>query len=203
MKHWMLLAALPACVAAQPMDQGTYDVYFQQLSAAGKLEGCSLVFTTIVNDTAYLNGAQVILNGSIAYRTFQKPNQLLFTGKLGTKPLLQQSGPWHAPSHFYFSTKSGSTAGRAKIVDADTPGYRLLIADTDEQTINMFGDMMNSGELTVGFNRTPAGQDIYSAIKLNVSLKKDAGGNAKTVQSNETPAQFNDCMGRLIAAIKR
>jgi len=202
MKAILIALAFPALAGAQGVDNGTYDVYFQQLSRAGELEGCSLVFTAIVSDTAYLRGDQVVMNGSMAIRTLSR-NGLSFTGKLGTRPL-QNLAQWEAPSHFYFSTANGTTAGGAKVIPSDTDGYRLLVGNAlDKKLLAILEDMSNKGEFTVGFNRKPQGQDVYTSIKMSAAVRKDANGAAVRYTNNETGKDFFECMSRLATKLAR
>jgi hypothetical protein len=201
MKRLALALLLPTATlaGAQPLDDGTIDVYFQQISRQGMLEGCSLVFTALARDHAYLRGAQVVMNGSIAVRTLGN-NDLLFTGKLGTRRW-QGDGPskeWEAPAHFHFATKNGSTAEHAKITQAETPGYKLLIARaTEDGVFTLVKEMTATGEFTVGFNRKPDGQDVYSPIKINVALTRDERGNVIQTRNDETGREFAACLSRL------
>jgi hypothetical protein len=202
MKHLLaaLALALPFSSQAQDFDTGTVDVYFQQVLVAGQLEGCSLVFTALERDNAYLKNEQVILNGSFVVRTMK--GGLYFTGKLGTRPLADPQ-KWAAPEHFYFATTNGTTAGKARIFPADTPGYRLLMASALEEPVSTFlMELMDEQAFLVGFNRKPGGQDVYTRVKLNVSLKRDASGNARQAQNDETPREFAGCMQRLLSSFK-
>jgi hypothetical protein len=198
MKTALAFALLLACAPLQAQDipDGTVDVYFQQLSSDGKLDGCSLVFTSLIRDYATQRGAQIIVNGSIAIRKLG-PEQLMFTGKLGTRPFLAQN-EWQAPAHFFFATSNRSTAGRAKIAASDTPGYKLLLAPIDAELIGFLEELGKSGQFTAGFNRRAGGQDVATPIKLNVSLKKDANGNAVKVLDDATQADFFGCVAKLV-----
>lgn len=187
--------------AAQGMDNGTVDVYFQRITAAGKLEGCSLVFTTVTSDTAYLRGAQVLINGSLAMRLTN--NTILYSGKLGTRDLagvLSGQGKWSAPTHFHFSSRNGSTAASGKIAQSETEGYRLLIGPVDSQFQKFLGDLADSGEFTVGFNRKPDGQDVLAPVNLTTALKQDASGKAVRVTNPDTPREFFECVSQLAKA---
>jgi hypothetical protein len=202
MKLLALLLLLPVVACAQALDDGTVDVYFQQITREGELEGCSLVFTALTRDHAYRRGAQIIMNGSVAVRTLDRTD-LVFTGKLGTREWKSGGpGPWEEPTHFHFATKTGSTAKHAKITKSDTTGYRLLIGPALEpEVMAIFKDMAETGEFTVGFNRAPGGQDVYSPIKINVALKRDASGNAVRSENDGTGKDFFDCMTRLATTL--
>ena len=204
MKSFLALLLLPLALQAQAQDSGTYEVYFQPLSIAGKLEGCSLVFTGLVRDFFYSKGAQVIVNGSIGYRTLNRPDSLMFAAKLGTKPLMQGGGSsdWVAPSHFHFATKSASSAGKGKLVDGE-PGYRLLVTHADRDMLRFLEEMVDAGGFVVGFNRKPGGQDVLLRIQLDVSVTEDASGNTVQVRNEETVADFMTCIGQLVSAIKK
>lgn len=171
---------------SQEIPDGTIDVYFQQLSRGGILEGCSLVFTTSARDTANLKGAQVIMNGSIAIRNLQDA-RLSFTGKLGIKQVDKSNAKWEAPNHFFFSTANGSTAETAKIIESDTDGYRLLIGDAfDKKIWPILTDLIDRPEFTVGFNRKPDGQDVYSLVNMTLSLKNKADGSIGIINNPQT-----------------
>jgi hypothetical protein len=196
----MLMAA---GVNAQQISNGTVDVYFQQLSSDGVLNGCSLVFTSLVSDTAYSKGAQIVMNGSIAIRIVKK-GQISFTGKLGTKPFLDTTNKWIEPANFYFSSDSGTTSEAAKVIDSDTQGYKLLIGNAFEGGIlELLKDILRTGEFTVGFNRKPGGQDVYTLVKVNTSLKSNPDGTGEREQSNATPLAFNRCLGRLTEKVQQ
>lgn len=198
MRLTLMVALLLACFPLHPQDMsdGTVDVYFQQGSSDGMLESCSLVFTSLVRDFATKRGAQIIVNGSIAIRKLG-PDRLMFSGKLGTRPFATQQD-WQPPAHFFFATESSSTAGLAKIAASDTPGYKLLLAQMDDEMIKFLRELSKSGQFTAGFNRKPGGLDVTTPIKLNVSLTKDANGNAARVVNEETRADFFSCLGKLI-----
>lgn len=191
-----------AGVNAQQVSNGTADVYFQQLSRDGVLDGCSLVFTSLVSDTAYSKGAQIVMNGSIAIRTLGK-GQLSFTGKLGTKPFLDTTNNWIEPANFYFSSDSGTTARVAKVIQSDTKGYKLLIGDAfNDKIFALIEDILRTGEFTAGFNRKLGGQDVYTLVEVNTSLRSNPDGTAQRTQSTVTPLAFNACLGRLFQQIK-
>lgn len=200
-----ILTAISASAQAQGvgLPDGTVDVYFQRLSRDGILDGCSLVFTTLMRDTAYLKGEQIVLNGSIAIRNF-KDSQLSFTGKLGTRRVSSPNMTWFAPANFYFSTPNGTTAGTAKIIESETPGYRLLIADAfHEKIMAVVTDIIKEAEFTVGFNRKVGGQDVYSVVKMNVALKQNRDGSAAMVTDSKTAYDFSDCMAKLTTDISQ
>lgn len=203
MKLAAMLLLLPICAGAQALDDGTVDVYFQQITRQGELEGCSLVFTALTKDHAYYRGRQVIMNGSLAVRTLSG-KELLFTGKLGTRQwLLNGPSAWEPPVHFHFATKNGSTAKHAKVAESDTEGYRLLIGPAAvPEVATLLEEIAETGEFSVGFNRKAGGQDVYSPIKINVSLKRDANGNAMRVTNDRTAADFFECTSRLAKSLR-
>jgi len=198
MKIALTLALLFACFRAfaQDMPDGTVDVYYQPQSADGQLNSCMLVFTSLVRDHATMKGAQVIVNGSIAIRKIGA-ERLMFTGKLGTRPFSAQN-QWQAPAHFFFATANRSTAGLAKIADAESPGYKLLIAPMGDEIIQFLEEMGRSGEFTVGFNRKAGGQDVRVPVKIAVSLTKDVNGSAVKVDNEKTRVDFYACLSKLL-----
>jgi hypothetical protein len=194
----LLLLLLLACVTAfaEDVPDGPIDAYFQQGSSDGKLESCSIVFTSVTRDFATQKGARVIVNGSFALRKVE-PERIFVSGKLGTR-IFPTGAAWEEPAHFFFATANRSTAGRAKMAASDTAGYKLLIAALDNEMAEFVNEMLASGQFTVGFNRRSGGQDVTVPVKLAVSLQKDASGNAQTVNNPETYKQFLACMGKLL-----
>lgn len=193
------LLASPPGFSQRVLDDGTYDVYEEDISAEGHLEGCSLVFTTIATDNAYSGGKKVLLNGSVALRTLGQKD-LLFAGKLGTRKILPGGpGPWESPQHFHFFSKTGSTAGLVKIADAETAGFRLLIGRaTDDGIMKLINDMADSSEFSVGFNRKQGGQDVTSHVNMKVGLKRGPNGEMRLVENPQTSLDYASCVSRLI-----
>lgn len=195
---------VPLFAMAEPIETGTWDVENQDITVEGKLEGCSLVFTAVTVDRAYLSGKQVVLNGSVGLRTLGRKD-LLFTGKLGTRQWTPSgAGAWEAPVHFHFFSKTGTTAGSVRLMDAETPGYRLLLGRaTDDKILPLLMDMASTGEFGVGFNRKAGGQDVRTQIKMNVRMKVDGRGGGSRVETDETPAAFAACVSQLITDLQR
>lgn len=206
MKMLAVLLALSA-VALAPvpswaqLDNGTVDVFFQELTASGALEGCSLVFSAIEQDYSYRSGKQVLMNGSVALRILDTKQGLVFAGKLGTRDLSVGS-KWVKPAYFYFASAHGTTAGHAIITESGTEGYKLLLGDASAESIlRLVQDMAERKEFRVGFNRKPGGQDVNTTIKMNIALKKDAAGHAQTVKNDETARDFFNCTSRLASSL--
>jgi hypothetical protein len=197
------LCLAPCIALAQPLEAGTYDVYFEALTREGVLDGCSLVFTALVYDTAYLQGAPVLVNGSFAVRSINGLD-LALTGKLGTRQAAG-SAQWVAPAHFYFaSSNGGTTAGQSQFVEAETPGYKLLIANALlDPTLKILDGMSQTGEFVVAFNRKPGGQDVHVPIRMNVSLRKDQNGNATRTLNKEIGDAFFKCVSDLAGTVSR
>ena len=98
-----LLAIASASAIGQQPDVGTVDVQFQKISTGGQLKGCSLTYSSLVNDTVYRAGEKTFLSGNISIQQLGSKS-LSLTGKLGTKPLAKlDSSSWEAPSYFFFS----------------------------------------------------------------------------------------------------
>lgn len=198
LKVFLLMAVFSAAAHAQPIPNGTIDVYFQQLSRNGVPDGCSLVFTAVASDTAYRNGAQVTMNGSIAVRDVDG-KRLMFTGKLGTRTFEESGSQWSAPHYFYFTTKTGTTAGKSKVIAAETAGYKLLIVDATEPPITrLIVEIAKTGSFTVGFNRRENGQDVYSRVDLSKSLKSLPNGSAEITTNTNTQKEFDACFVALV-----
>jgi hypothetical protein len=202
MKNLIAAAALFSSMSASAQDlpDGTVDVYFQQVSEGGALRGCSLVFTTVTRDFATLKGAQVILNGSFAFR-FEKSGAAVIVGKLGVRQLTDAA--WTAPEHFFFEAEGKSTAPHAKFSKAENEGYKILFTPLKGEVTDLVGELLKNGSMTIGFNRRPGGMDVLAPIRLNVQLTKDQSGTAIQVTSDETPKAFASCVSRLADIAKR
>lgn len=200
MKFFALLAVIPAVVSAQSLDSGTYDVYFQEVSRQGVLTGCSLVFTALAADHVYKHGEQVILNGNIAFQTFDE-GTVFFTAKLGTKALMSEAR--ESPVHFHISSGGFSTAGIANMADGDLPGYRLLISPTEKPIAQMLASISQTGQFKIGFNRKAGGMDLNVTIDTTAALRRGRNGEGERYVNRATPAEFDGCVTRLLGELQQ
>lgn len=199
---FLAIGLLVAGAAAAQDADGTWDVYFEETTVEGKLEGCMLVFTSVIYDHAYKKGAKIVVNGSVALRDMGA--DWLLTGKLGTRELEGSPDAWSRPNHFYFSTPKGSTAQGAKMFNGEAQGYKLSVVSALTPGATAFvTDTMERGQFVVGFNRKPGGIDVKTTINMNVALKTSEPGRGTRVKNEATQRDWGDCVSRLAGQLKQ
>ena len=180
---------------------GTYSVSFQPTQIGGELHACTLLFTAVQYDSAYLDGSPVMIVGNIGNR--QVGANLLLTLKVGVKYLVG-NGSILRPNFAYLQTKSYSTAKvKQKAMNGDE-GFRLYAYSLFDPTVlNLYAEIMDSGKVTVGFNRKKDGMDVLVPIDLSVSDAESPDGD-KVVRkrSNEAVSNFAICSTTLLNQAK-
>ena len=178
---------------------GTHSVSFQPTQVGGELEACHLLFRAVQYDSAYLDGSPVMILGNIGIR--QVRTNLLLTLKVGVKNLVG-NGPIVRPNFAYLQTKSYSTAKVKQEAMNGDEGFRLhaySLFDPDPTVLNLYKEIINSGKVTVGFNREKGGMDVLVPIDLSVSDAEYLDGD-KVVRerSNEAVSNFKICSATLL-----
>jgi hypothetical protein len=149
---------------------GTHWVQFQPIQVKGEIQGCQLVFLTVIADHAYLHGNQVAVNGSIVLREIDTDLALVL--KVGLKDITSLS-TFERPAFAYLQTATASTAkAKQKSLDGD-PGYRLFMYPiTDTDTMAVLNELMTSAKVSIGYNRRSDGFDVLAPLDLMVTDSK-------------------------------
>jgi hypothetical protein len=180
---------------------GTHSVKFQPIQVGGELQGCTLVYMAVQYDDAYPDGKPVVIVGNIG--TGQFGANVILTLKVGVKNLVG-NGPIVRPNFAYLQTKSYSTAKvKQKAMNGDE-GFRLYAYSLFDPTVlNLYAEIMDSGKVTVGFNRKKDGMDVLVPIDLSVSDAESPDGD-KVVRkrSNEAVSNFAICSTTLLNQAK-
>ncbi|MHB1076400.1 hypothetical protein [Thiobacillus sp.] len=182
---------------------GTYSVTFQPVTSAGKLEGCSLVYTAAMLDYVYQKGAAVMVGGSITYYQNDKQQPALAL-KLGLANALSDDQKTEPPYYAFIRTKNGTTAG-AKFVshDSDVSGYRIFLYQLTEKSVNVVGDLLGGVNPTIGFNRTPKGVDATFPLDLSVEETTASNdGQPQRKHSNAATEGFANCFAELASSLR-
>ena len=180
---------------------GTHSVKFQPIQVGGELQGCTLVYMAVQYDSAYLDGSPVVIVGNIGIGQFGA--NLILTLKVGVKNLVG-NGPIVRPNFAYLQTKSYSTAKvKQKAMNGDE-GFRLYAYSLFDPTVlNLYGEIMDSGKVTVGFNRKKGGMDVLVPIDLSVSdVEYLDGDKVVRKRSNEAVSNFVTCSTTLLNQAK-
>ena len=180
---------------------GTHSVKFQPIQVGGELQGCTLVYMAVQYDSAYLDGSPVVIVGNIGIGQFGA--NLILTLKVGVKNLVG-NGPIVRPNFAYLQTKSYSTAKVKQQAANGNEGFRLYTYSLFDPTVlNLYKEIMDSGKVTVGFNRKKGGMDVLVPIDLSVSDAESPDGD-KVVRkrSNEAVSNFAICSTTLLNQAK-
>ena len=171
---------------------GTHSVSFQPIQVGGELQGCTLVYMAVQYDGAYPDGKPVVIVGNIGINQFGA--NVILTLKVGVKNLVG-NGTIVRPNFAYLQTKSYSTAKvKQKAMNGDE-GFRLYAYSLfDSTVINLYGEIIDSGKVTVAFNRKKGGMDVLVPIDLSVSdVEYLDGDKVVRKRSNEAVSNFAIC----------
>lgn len=201
MKHlllWMLL--ILGTANAQSADDsvfGTHWVRFEPFQVSGELQGCSLVYLAVQADRLYLNGDQVAVNGAIQIRT-TPGNRLSLLLKVGLKNLSKNKA-FERPNFSYLQTTSFSTNKvRQQSLDGEQ-GYKLFVYDAIESTTSkMLMEMMDTGKVTIGYNRKKDGADVLVPLDLYVA-ESVYTADEKVIRKTSPDGllKFNECLAQV------
>lgn len=174
---------------------GTINVRFEPQFVEGDLAACSLVYTAIQKDNAYLNGLLVAINGNLTFRNIK--DKVVFSLKLGLKEVLGNH-KFVRPNFAYLKTENYSTARvKAHIFDGDE-GYRLYVYSlTDTSVMELFKEMIELQRVTIGFNRKKTGIDVLVPLDLRVVDTNVSDNQFERTRSDETMLKFTGCVGKL------
>ena len=167
---------------------GTHSVKFQPIQVGGELQGCTLVYMAVQYDDAYPDGKPVVIVGNIG--TGQFGANVILTLKVGVKNLVG-NGPIVRPNFAYLQTKSYSTAKVKQSARNGDEGFRLYVYSLfDPKVLDLYKEIMDSGKVTVGFNRKKGGMDVLVPIDLSVSDAESPDGD-KVVRKRSNDAMSN------------
>jgi hypothetical protein len=169
---------------------GTISVAFQPIQVSGELQGCTLVYNAVQNDFAYLKGSPIVSAGHLLFT--QRNGNLIFGFKLGVKSL-NGDNPFVRPNFAYLQTASFSTS-KIKVLSVDGDiGFKFFAYSLDEQVLGLYTEMLESGKITIGFNRKKGGMDVLVPIDLYVTDVEAQGSKFIRKRSNEQLQKFTEC----------
>jgi hypothetical protein len=178
-------------------------VKYEPVQIEGSLKGCSVVFTTVTADHAYLNGDWVALNGSIGLRAVKDgPLGLVLTLKIGLKEV-QSGKPFERPHFAYLQTAHGSTANAPQAAVDGDPGYRLYTYRAVEPSVAaVLKDLADKPEISIGYNRRKDGVDILVPLDLTV-VDSEYTKSQEVIRkrSREVVDQWANCVSSLLGNV--
>jgi len=173
--HCLMAAALIAgtvdfAYAQVDSIYGTVKVTFQPVRSLGETWGCTFVYSAVYPDSVYLKGTPIAIDGDISL--FQFGEKLGLQLKIGVKKLAGV-GSIKPPNFAYLKTDNYSTAkAKQVIVDGDA-GHRLFDYSLYESSvIGVYNEMLESGKVTIAFNRKIGGMDVLVPVDLRVADSK-------------------------------
>jgi hypothetical protein len=197
----MAVAALMVCTfdVAYAQDDsiyGTVKVTFQPVQSLGETWGCTFAYAAVYPDSVYLKGTPVAIDGNISLLQFGEKLGLQL--KVGVKKLAGV-GSIKPPNYAYMKSDNYSTEKAKQVIrDGDT-GYRLFDYSMDElSVVGVYNEMIESGKVTVAFNRKKDGKDVLVPVDLRVAdskvLKKK---KVNREISEKSIHDFADCAAKL------
>lgn len=193
-------AGLPSVSLAQGTDDsmyGTHAVVFQPVTRAGDLIGCTFVYRVVQADHAYRKGEAVVAVGNISLNRFGA--SIVLGLKIKVRDINDPSAKYTRPHFAYLKTESASTAkSRVEAMDSEDD-FRLFAIRYDEVAIRLIFEMLESGTVTIGFNRTPTGIDVLMPLDVRVHDAEPIPPQTfRRKRSNDAIAGFLNCYERLL-----
>jgi hypothetical protein len=197
----MVAAALIACTfefayAQDDSIYGTVKVTFEPVQTLGETWGCAFVYAAVYPDRVYLKGTPIAIDGNISI--FQFGAKLGLQLKIGVKKLAG-IGSIKPPNFAYLKSDNYSTAkARQEIRDGDA-GHRLFdYALYDPSVIGVYNEMLESGKVTVAFNRKKDGMDVLVPVDLRVADSEVLKGKKVHREiSEKSLLTFAECAAKL------
>lgn len=197
----MVAAALMVCtfdVACAQDDSiyGTVKVTFQPVQSLGETWGCTFVYSAVYPDSVYLKGTPIAIDGNISLLQFGEKLGLQL--KIGVKKLAG-IGSIKPPEFAYLKTDNYSTAKAKQVIRDGDAGHRLFDYSMYElSAIGVYNEMLESGKVTIAFNRKKDGMDVLVPVDLRVAdsevLKKK---KVKREISDKSLHDFAECAAKL------
>ena len=208
MNVWNILAraVVIVCLSAQASfaigqdDEsiyGTHSVVFQPGQSSGVLHSCTLVYRATQADYAYRNGNPVMIVGNIGVRRFD--TKMILTLKIGVMDIDVPNAPFTRPYFAYLQTPNATTANSHSETRDGDEGFRLIAIGLNDTTGKLLFEMLESGKVTIGFNRKKDGLDVLVPIDLKVfDAEYPDSGNVVRKRSNDAITQFLECYRELL-----
>lgn len=193
------LSAQVSFAIAQDDDSiyGTHSVVFQPVQSGGVLLSCTLVYRAVQADYAYRNGSPTMIVGNIGVSQFDA--NMFLTLKIGVKDINVPNAPFTRPYFAYLQTPKATTAkSHYKAGDGDE-GFRLIAVGLNDTTTKLIIEMLDTGKVTIGFNRKKDGWDVLAPIDLEVfDAEYPDSGKVVRKRSNEAITQFLGCFKEIL-----
>lgn len=161
--------AFQACFAVAQDDHsmiGTHSVIYQPGQIGGVLQSCTLVFRAVQSDFAYQKGGLTLIVGNIGVQRFG--GKLMMNIKIGTREIEVPGSLYTRPFFAYLQTDNATTANcRFESMDGEE-GFRLLAISLDPTSSKLLLEMLETGKVTIGFNRIKGGLDVLVPLDLTV-----------------------------------
>lgn len=193
---WLTAQASFAIAQDDASIYGTHSVVFQPVRSSGVLRSCTLVYRAVQADYAYRDGSPIVIVGNIGVH--QDANMILAL-KIGVKDLDVPNAPFTRPYFAYLQTANLTTArSRHEALDGDE-GFRLIAVDLSEASTKLLFEMLDTGKVTIGFNRNKNGIDVLVPIDLKVFDAEPLPPQSfRRKRSDDAITQFLGCFHEIL-----
>lgn len=145
---------------------GTVKVTFQPVQSLGETWGCTFVYSAVYPDSVYLKGTPIAIDGNISILQFGEKLGLQL--KIGVKKLAGV-GSIKPPNFAYLKTDNYLTAKAKQVIRDGDAGHRLFDYSLyDPSVVGVYNEMLESGKVTIAFNRKKNGMDVLVPVDLRV-----------------------------------
>lgn len=211
LKRNCLIASIVLACTSTPINAldlsplvGTVQIQFQPVQSAGKLEGCTLVYRVVGQDHAYRKGDLISLGGNIAIWSNRQHNNIALMLKIGIIDSLDSKATPDLPFFAYLQTPHGTTA-KSKVGQNDSgSGHQLFVYQLNEDTMNVYMDILNGEPVTIGFNRKNGGLDVLVPLNLRIAdTSVSPDGSIVHRESDEMLQRFAECSNEVFQQVKQ
>ncbi len=198
----VLLVATPAWAASAP---GTLATGATPITHGGNRTGCEVLFTAVIEDHIYRQGAWVHLSGSFILNGFSANNALepSLTVKLVVNDMTSVTGDYKlspsAPTTVILMGK-GEVSNRSAFITSavgETPGSLLTAFRFDDTFALVLARILDDNQLVIAFNRREGGKDVR--VPIDLSIESWSAPGAK--HSDATRSDFLACAKGLLNEI--
>lgn len=180
---------------------GTTSVEFFEVSRAGKVEGCSLVYKVVFPDVVYRSGQLTVAVGNITFNVINEKTVGLSL-KLGTRPLLTPDAPFEPPNFAFLVTSGGSSARIEQTSAMLDDGFKMFVYSfVDPKFPELFGGLLDDDVISISFNRSLNGVDQRFNVDLTVESSELVKNKFTRKKSNHAKLKFINCLEPLMSSI--
>lgn len=215
MKSKLLILPLAFMIPLSPISAsstnsllGTLFVKFSEQRSKGELKGCSLEYSSLIQDHSYNRGELYAVFGSLSISQ-NKSGTPLIGLKVGTQKVVPGTNGSaiefipERPHFAYLTDENGANNAKQLIAstDSDTPGAKFFVYNLfTEEAIQLTSALSAKQKLIIAFNRREGGIDVFLPVDLTVI---ETGNDGQRRKSPSEALAFDKCTLKIIETFQK